>query len=141
MQNEPRHPYKTEPGGVLISICLGHSTAFVSSFCSVLPLRLLFYFEILIRKFIPAKSPFQCHSLKFTPAKFNFYRTYRIKNHQKKRDISPKFHAIAKVYTCSISERRHSRNIILAINCGPKRSRKLIPKEKVSTHENLLTLK
>ena len=63
-----------------------------------------------------------------------------IKNHQKWRQnkrISPKFHAIAKVYTRKISERHHSRKFIPAkVNFGPRRSRKFIP-AKVSTRESL----
>ena len=54
-----------------------------------------------------------------------------IKNHQKWRQnkrISPKFHAIAKVYTRKISERHHSRKFIPAeVNFGPRWSRKFIP--------------
>ena len=59
-----------------------------------------------------------------------------IKNHEKWRQnkrISPKFHAIAKVYTRKISERHHSRKFIPAkVNFGTRRSRKSIP-AKVST--------
>jgi hypothetical protein len=54
-----------------------------------------------------------------------------IKDHQKWRQnkrISPKFNAIAKVYTRIISERHHSRKFIPAkVNFGPRGLRKFIP--------------
>ena len=56
-----------------------------------------------------------------------------IKNHQKwhrNKRISPKFYAIAKVYTREISEMHHSQKFIPAkVNFGPRRSQKFYPRE------------